>query len=101
MVISKNDMLYTMKDAIGDPTWEKVIIQLQELAQKGYISFPEYIFDERHDNDGNPIWYCECRVKEYDEYYWSEQSSKKTAKRDAAYGMLLNVLGMPDDRRPN
>ncbi len=95
--LDENDMLYTMVDAIGEPTWEKAVSQLQELAQKGCISFPEYTFDERHDDDGNPIWYCECHVNGYEDFYWSEQSSKKIAKRNAAHGMLLNVLGMPDD----
>lgn len=95
--LGENDMLYTMKDAIGEPTWEKAVSQLQELAQKGYIPFPKYDFDERHDEDGNPVWYCECHVEGYDDFYWSEQSSKKIAKRNAAHGMLLNVLDMPDD----
>ena len=95
--LEENDMLYTMQDAIGEPTWEKAVSQLQELAQKGYIKYPEYTFDERHDDDGNPLWYCECHVEGYDDYYWSEQSSKKIAKRNAAHGMLLNILGISDD----
>lgn len=95
--LDEHDELITMIDEIGEPTWEKAVSQLQELAQKGYIPFPKYVFDERHDDDGNPIWYCECHVNGYEDFYWSEQSSKKIAKRNAAHGMLLNVLGMPDD----
>lgn len=95
--LDEHDELITMIDEIGEPTWEKAVSQLQELAQKGYIPFPEYVFDERHDDDGNPIWYCECHVKGYDDFYWAEQSSKKIAKRNAAHGMLLNVLGISDD----
>ena len=62
--LDEEGMLYTMKDEIGKPTVEMAISQLHELYQKGYFSMPEYIFIEKHDSDGNPIWRCECHVKD-------------------------------------
>lgn len=45
---------------------------LNELAQKGYISVPEYYFDDipKYDKDGNPKWTCECTIN-------SEEFTKK------------------------
>ena len=90
--LDEEGMLYTMKDEIGKPTVEMAISQLHELYQKGYFSMPEYIFIEKHDSDGNPIWRCECHVKDYRYFYWREASSKKVAKRRAAYDMLMSIL---------
>ena len=85
-------LLFTMEDEIDEPSPEKAINQLQELAQKGYFSFPEYIFEENHDKNGNPVWTCECHIKEYEYYYFHKSSSKKEAKRQAAYEMLQSIL---------
>lgn len=85
-------LLFTIEDEIDEPSPEKAINQLQELAQKGYFSFPEYVFAEDHDKNGNPVWTCECHIKEYEYYYFNKNSSKKEAKRQAAYEMLLSIL---------
>lgn len=85
-------LLFTIEDEIDEPSPEKAINQLQELAQKGYFSFPEYVFAEDHDKNGNPVWTCECHIKEYEYYYFNKSSSKKEAKRQAAYEMLLSIL---------
>ena len=95
--LEKNDMLLTMEDEVGEPDENRAINQLQELAQKGYIEMPEYIFEERHDKDGNPIWHCECHVNGQEYYYQYDLPSKKEAKRKAAYNMLRQVLGYSDD----
>ena len=42
---------------------------------------PWYDFDETYDEDGNPIWRCECHVEGRDIYYWAENSSKKQGKK--------------------
>lgn len=95
--LDENDMLMTMEDEIGEPDENRAINQLQELAQKGYIHMPEYIFKEYHDNDGNPVWHCECHVNGQEYYYHYDLPSKKEAKRKAAYSMLRQVLGYSDD----
>lgn len=95
--LEKNDMLFTMEDEVGEPDENRAINQLQELAQKGYIEMPEYIFEEYHDEDGNPVWHCECHVDGQKYYYHYDLPSKKEAKRKAAYDMLRQVLWYSDD----
>ncbi|MDE5563127.1 MAG: hypothetical protein K2J01_06245 [Clostridiales bacterium] len=85
-------MLFTMEDEIDEPSEERAINQLQELAQKGYFSLPEYTFEEKHDRDGNPYWWCRCVVRDYIYWYQSKASTKKEAKRRAAYNMLMSIL---------
>ena len=70
--------------------------QLQELYQKGYIDEPYYEFSEEYDNNGNPIWRCECHIKGAEEYYCINSSSKKNGKKRVAYNMLCDVLEWGD-----
>lgn len=90
--LEENDLLSTIRDEIGEPCEERAINQLQELAQKGYINFPYYSFEEDHDDNGNPIWTCVCEIDGFDNCYENTCSSKKEAKRASAYEMLLEVL---------
>lgn len=90
------DLLFTIKDEIEDPSFEMAINQLQELAQKGYFSIPEYEFEEEYDNNGNPIWKCNCIIRERDNYWWSKSSSKKIAKKNAAWSMLKDILDIEE-----
>ena len=52
---------------------------------------------ETYDDNGNPIWNCECHIAEEDYYFDGTSSSKKEAKKDSAFRMLLYVLGMEDE----
>ena len=83
--------LITVYDEVGFPELSTAINQLQELYQKGYIEKPEYFFEENYDENGNPIWYCECRVegfgKNYDVY-----TSKKYGKKCVAYELLQTIM---------
>ena len=40
----------------------------------------------------------ECHIEEYEDYYYDEASSKKEAKRLAAYHMLLSILNHENGR---
>ncbi len=90
--LQKNDLLFTIQDEIGTPMPEKAINQLQELAQKEYISMPNYKFEENHNRNGNPIWTCECWIDGIDTSFTNTSTSKKQCKRASAYDMLLYVL---------
>lgn len=90
--LDNNGLLYTMSDEISEPSPEKAINQLQELAQKGYFTMPIYDFEETYDNSGNPIWMCECFIKDFNESYHQTCRSKKEAKKQAAYQTLLAIL---------
>lgn len=98
--LDEQGMLRTIEDEIDKPTLERAVSQLQELAQKGYFSFPNYEFTEDHDGNGNPVWTCECHIEEYEYYYYNNKktSSKKEAKRIAAYEMLLSILNHENGR---
>lgn len=92
----KHDMVFTIRDEIEDPNRDMAINQLETLARRGYFSLPTYEFEETYDDNGNPLWKCECHIEE-EEYYFDEiSSSKKDAKKGAAYSMLLYVLGLEE-----
>lgn len=87
-----------MNLAVGKPTRDTAVNQLNILAQKGFIEKPDYSFNEEHDENGNPIWHCTCDLEELDEVYYGDSPVKKEAKKEAAYGALGKVLGyMPEE----
>lgn len=90
--LADNDLLFTIKDEIDDPCEELAINQLQELAQKGYFDMPEYDFEQDYDKNGNPIWKCICSIHGRDNAYRGISSSKKSAKKTAAWAMLKEIL---------
>ena len=90
--LEKEKLLHTISDDIDKPSLERAVGQLQELAQKDYISLPVYDFTENYDDNGNPAWTCYCSVKEFGDTYTETCGSKKEAKRSVAYRMLLHVL---------
>ena len=79
-------------DEVGEPNIDRAINQLQELYQKGYIGEPWYDFKESYDENGNPVWRCECHVEGRETYWWREHSSKKQGKKLVAYSMLCEIL---------
>ena len=81
-------------DEIGEPNIDRAINQLQELYQKGHIGEPQYDFSETHDENGNPLWHCECHIKGSEVYTSGDgYTSKKQGKKAVAYDMLCNILG--------
>ncbi|MBQ7352724.1 MAG: hypothetical protein IJW54_01845 [Clostridia bacterium] len=89
--LEENDLLYDWIDEVGEPEFDRAINQLQELYQKGYIGEPQYDFSESYDENGNPVWHCECYVEGYGCYY-DDFSSKKYGKKSLAYDMLCEIL---------
>ena len=90
--LDENNELILPIDEVGEPDRDRAINQLQELFQKGYIGEPSYKFIEAHDDDGNPIWRCECHIEGKDEYWWGNYSSKKQGKKAVAFDMLCEIL---------
>lgn len=95
--IKKEGLLFTLVDEVGEPDFDRAINQLQELYQKGYIGKPYYDFSESYDEDGNPIWHCECHLEGEECYYEDDFSSKKEGKKSVAYDMLCYVLGWEEE----
>ena len=81
-----------LKDEIENPNKNDAINQLEILARRGYFSIPSYTFQESYDKDGNPIWSCECHIKEYDKCFIAKSSSKRNAKKSSAFKMLKFIL---------
>lgn len=90
--LDENNMLYTIQDEIDEPSLNMAINQLETLARRGYFSLPEYTAEEHHDENGNPFWHVECHIDEVEYYFDADSSSKKQAKKQAAYDMLMYVL---------
>lgn len=77
--------------AVGEPLLPLAINQLQELWQKEIISEPHYTVEEHPDG-----WLCMCELKEIGGGIGVTATSKKDAKREAAYLVLCELL----ERRP-
>ena len=92
MYLEEHDMLPTIRDEIENPNKNDSISQLEILARRGRFPLPEYGFQETYDNDGNPIWNCKCNIEGVEYTTSAESSSKKDAKKQAAFEMLQYVL---------
>lgn len=82
----------TIRDEIENPNKEEAISQLEILARRGYFAIPTYEFSETHDRDGNPVWTAACHVEGSEKEFTAVSSSKKEAKKTAAFNMLQFVL---------
>lgn len=91
--LCKKGLWLSIRDEIEDPNKEDSINQLEILARRGYFSIPTYKFEQTYDKDGNPIWKSICHIEEEHKYFSAKSSSKKDAKKSAAFKMLQYVLG--------
>ncbi len=90
--LEENDLLMSIRDEIENPNKDEAISQLEILSRRGHFPLPEYVFQETHDNDGNPIWDCECSIEGVDHVTSAKSSSKKDVKKQVAFEMLQYVL---------
>ena len=90
--LDDNDYLFSIRDEIDNPNKDDAINQLEILARRGYFSIPVYDFEQTYDKDGNPIWKSTCRIAEESKSFSAKSSSKKDAKKSAAFKMLQHVL---------
>lgn len=82
----------SIRDEIDNPNPNDAIGQLEILARRHYFSIPCYDFKQSYQPDGNPIWECICHIAEEPISFSSKSSSKKDAKKSAAFQMLQHVL---------
>lgn len=90
--LEQDNLLFSIRDEIPNPNRDDAISQLEILARRGYFSIPFYDFTQKYDNNGNPVWQCNCHIKEIAKHFFAESSSKKYAKKQAAYQMLKYTL---------
>ena len=93
MYLEKNHLLLSLKDEVGAPDFERAVNQLQELYQKKYISVPQYTYTETKAENGDSIWECNCYLASLNLGFSTADSSKKQAKKMAAYRMVELFLG--------
>lgn len=97
--LDEHDELFTIKDELPEEvTLENAINILQELAQKGYISMPDYDLpnEQVYDNEGNLRWECTCSVRSHEIAHTAYATSKKLAKKYAAYLCICEIFGLVD-----
>lgn len=99
--LEENNRLTSPIDIVGTPDLDRAINQLQELYQKRYIAEPQYDFLESHDDNGNSVWQCSCRVEgiNYPHMWDAAHSSKKQAKKIAAFHVLSFFLNGEADTK--
>lgn len=95
--LEHEDLLWTIQDEIENPNEKDAISQLEILARRGYFDIPIYDYQEAYDEDGNPIWNVECIIEDENLSFNEEATSKKIAKKKAAYRMLMYVLSDEED----
>ena len=78
---------------------ENAVTTLKELAEKGRCSIPEYYQAEEQVlmNDGTLMWECTCYIRSWSMKHTAYATSKKEAKRYAAYLVLYDFYGLPDE----
>ncbi len=90
--LERNNLLFSIRDEIPNPNIDDAISQLEILARRGYFSIPFYEFEQTYDRSGNLLWKSVCYIDEIDKHFCSQSSSKKYAKKQSAYHMLMYVL---------
>ncbi len=78
---------------------ENAVTTLKELAEKGRCSIPEYYQSEEQVlmSDGSLMWDCTCYIRSWAMKHTAYATSKKEAKRYAAYLVLCDYFGLPDE----
>lgn len=90
--LKEHNLTNSMQTEIQNPNKAEAINQLEILARRGYFSIPSYKFYQDYDENGNPIWECECLIVELKKSFLSKSSSKKEAKKSSAFKMLNYFL---------
>ena len=95
--LEENELLSTIQDEIEEPSESMAINQLETLSRRGYFDLPKYKYTETHDKNGNPVWQVTCMVNDFDKVFNATDSSKKKAKKKAAFKMLIYILENYDE----
>lgn len=90
--LEENELLTTIKEEIDEPDEQLAINQLEILSRRGYFDLPEYKYTESHDKNGTPKWQVTCMINGFDKVFSATSTSKKAAKKKAAFRMLNYVL---------
>lgn len=95
--IKKNHQWFSIKNEIEEPDEQMAINQLEILSRRGCFDLPKYKYTETHDKDGNSRWQVTCMIDDVDKVFNTTSTSKKKAKKKAAFKMLNYVLENYDE----
>lgn len=95
--LKEKGLLHSIKDEIDNPCESMAINDLETLSRRGFFDLPKYQYTESHDENGNPIWQVTCKINGFDKVFNATDSSKKKAKKKAAFKMLNYVLENYDE----
>ena len=95
--LKEKGLLHSIKDEIEEPSEAMAINQLETLARRDFFDLPKYKYTETHDKDGNPKWQVTCMINGFDKVFNATSTSKKAAKKKAAFRMLNYVLENYDE----
>ena len=95
--LKRNDLLNPIQDEIEEPSESMAINDLETLSRRGYFDLPKYKYTETHDKEGNPKWQVTCMINDFDKVFNATDSSKKKAKKKAAFKMLNYILENYDE----
>lgn len=90
--LEQENMLWTIQDEIANPNINEAVSQLEILARRGYFDIPTYDFRESYDDNGSPIWHAICYIRDENLCIEAKATSKKQAKKEAAFRMLKIVM---------
>ena len=77
---------------------ENAVTTLKELAEHGNCSIPEYdLPDKQVYRNGKQLWECTCFIRNWGMSKTAYATSKKEAKRYAAYLVLCDHYDIPDE----
>ena len=99
--LKAHDLLESIRDVCpssDELTKDNAINVLQEMAQKGYTSMPEYhqSNEPEYDRDGSAWWTCKCIVRSCAVEEAAKATNKKEAKKYAAYLCICDIMGYMD-----
>lgn len=89
--LKERNMLISIKDEIRKPNKADAINQLEILSRRGYFALPTYSYIQGKNESNNSVWECSCNLADYP-VFKSSATSKKDAKKDTAYQMLMHIL---------
>lgn len=73
---------------------DTAITVLKELAEHGWCSMPQYLFsdDSVKNENGDSVWTCVCYIRSHNITSTVETTSKKFAKKYAAFDAICKML---------
>lgn len=85
MISEKSDVPFHLDNAIT---------VLKELAEHGWCSMPQYLFsdDSFKNENGDSVWTCVCYIRSHNITSTVEATSKKFAKKYAAFDAICKML---------